>query len=155
MIQYNLVYILYDGISNSVFKSQVFYHLLKLKEITPYKNVTIISFEPKKLNPHIIKKNIPDFAQIKYLELKRNPFFYLFFSKKQSRQLRKILEKIGDYDLIARGPFASSISKDAATKKCRLIKLQARAIATEEYDYSKESAPSIYRKAITTIKKQY
>ena len=147
-----LIYVIYDGIHNSVFPSQIITPILKKLEL--YKEIVIISFEPIELSNLKVYKIVPMDPKIKYVELKRQPFFGKITMLSSTIKLGFILRKYKNYHLIARGPFASWISRFAVGKECKSITLQARAIATEECAYTYNKKDNIVRKALNILKKQ-
>ena len=153
MIMKSLIYTLYDSITNSIFASQILNPLLKLKGQKKYNNLIIVSFEKDKIDESVVKKLIPDSQKIKYIELKRYPFTCQLSLYLEAKKLRRILKQLDKYDLIARGPFASWISKKAVTENCESLTLQSRAIATEEFEYVKKQTKDKSKRLLITIKK--
>lgn len=129
-----LVFVLDDGICNSVFSGQIMHPLLKKLE-TIHK-IYIISFEKNKLTKEIIDKYIPRNEKIIFITLKRLPFmgkatlYFLAF------KLKKILKNIPEYSLIARGPIAGWVAFNSIDENsCVSFKVQARGLLAQEYEF--------------------
>ncbi|HEX2977907.1 MAG TPA: hypothetical protein VHO47_02200 [Candidatus Babeliales bacterium] len=127
----SLLFVTYDGISNSVFESQVLEPLKKYQNNHPDCSIHIISFErvPKKFgNYH---------SPFKLIVLKKIPYIGKFSLIPAIMQLKKVLKKYTKYSLIARGPLAGYICKKAAQKtRCVDLTIQARGLLAEEYAFT-------------------
>lgn len=124
-----LFFILYDGIDNSVFQSQVLMPLLTRKKSEPQCDIHIISFEQGTYT-------LPDTPGITFRIFKRLPFFHRWGLMLDSIRLHFILRTYEQYTLLARGPFAGYIAHKAATSGCKSITVQVRGLAAEEYLYA-------------------
>jgi len=134
-----LLFVIYDGIENSVFQSQVLKPLLdRLKENTEIK-ITLVSFETHKKTNKTIFSIIPAHPRLRVVMYQRIPFVSkstLWFGV---YQLKKHV-KIHHYDdIIARGPLAGFISIKAlnsASNKPSTVMVQARGLCAQEYRYA-------------------
>ena len=141
------VFIVYDSIHHSIFEGQVLAPLLKKLNAGLYANIHIISFE-EELSLTVLaahkKFSIID-PRITITLFKRPRFIAQSFLWQQSLQLKKILKKIsGHYELSARGPLAGIIAKQAATKFCAILTVQARGLLAEEHAYTHKNSYGIY-----------
>ena len=151
LIKKNLIFVVYDGIENTVFSGQVLEPLLKKQ--SEYSKIIIISFEPKKLSSTKIN-TLTKHLSIEFHECKRIPFIGKLSLHYASHQLKKILSSQNkNYDLIARGPFASWISKKSINSRCKKLTLQARGIAAKEYEYIHQNKTSFIKKIAHSFRK--
>ena len=125
-----LIVVIYDGINNSVFQSQVVAPLLSRKADKPQLTIHIISFEK---NSRIKPPSIPG---ITFHIFKRYPFLHRLSLWLTIIRLGLFLQQFNAYELLARGPFAGYIAYKAATKNCNHITVQARGLVAEEYRYT-------------------
>ena len=141
-----LIFILYDSIHHSIFEGQVLAPLLKKLEAQLHSTVQIVSFE-EELSAAVFathkKLSIID-PRVTITLCKRPRFIAQSFLWQQSLHLKKILKKIsGHYELSARGPLAGIIAKQAATKLCTLLTVQARGLLAEEHSYTHKNSSGI------------
>ncbi|HBS48343.1 TPA: hypothetical protein DEO28_00520 [Candidatus Dependentiae bacterium] len=140
-----ILFIVYDGIHNSVFQSQVIDPILKRLHQNPNLKITLLSFEKKiptenellkinKLHPNlnlIIKKRFPFIGKISFFLPIKNLCIFL---------------KQNYFDeIIARGPLAGYVAIKTMQKinKYNLkLTVQARGLGAEEYRFSNEYSPS-------------
>ena len=165
------IFVIYDGMNNSVFQSQVLAPFKKeaeqsndkfliisfenLQKDLPFKWFDTIFNKVKNHSPRTaVHPEYPTFREdvskddrnyeIKIIQFTRLPFlgkFSLFLSQ---IKLRKFLKKIDtDYSLKARGPLAGWIALKAQTNKCKNIIIQARGILVEEYEMAHPKAKNI------------
>lgn len=125
-----LIYLIYDGLHNSVFNSQVWQPLVKRAHANPKLQVTLISFEPT-----IVSHNFTH-PQITIIQKKRSKFWGKLNLKILAYQVKAYLPKDQPYTLMARGPFAGYIAKQLCTSFCTQLIIQARGLAHAEYAYS-------------------
>lgn len=131
----NHVIILYDGIENTVFESQVLIPAQKLSNQNH--NVIIISFERNTPKNAVIEKIKQ--TSIQLFIVKRLPFLGFWSLKRLSKHLRFVLESLQTYTLQARGPQAAYIAmREAHSKNCKNVIVQARGLLAEEFIYSNE-----------------
>lgn len=141
MVRKNLVVVVSDSITNSVFESQVIARILK-HDIHTY-HVTLISYERhqppaalivryQNLHPHltiIIKKRLPYLGMISLLPA--------------ALHLKCILASFSSYALRARGALAGMIALQAHTKKCTALTIQVRGLLAAEYEYEHKNQMSL------------
>ncbi len=132
----SLVFVLYDGIEHSIFEGQVLDPLLKKLKKNRTLTITLVSFErkfPSEKKIQTLKNRHPRLS----LKLFKKTFFLgwpsLAFG---SWQLNRYLNPFKTYTLMARGPLAGVIAKNAFTPTCRNIILQARGLLAEEHRFS-------------------
>ena len=70
----HLIFVIYDGIKNSVFKSQVLAPLLKKIEADINLEITLISFEKRSFSNKEILKIIPSHNRLHFILAYRLPF---------------------------------------------------------------------------------
>lgn len=140
---HNVVMVVYDGIENSVFESQVIAPLLvELKENQRLK-VTLVSFERTVLPSNLISKKIPIHERLSCVIVKKLPFLGMLSLRPALWQLIKVLRPLGCSELRARGPLAGWLVLRAAEKMVGhgfipQVTIQARGLAAEEYRYAIE-----------------
>ncbi|MBN1549789.1 hypothetical protein JW872_03970 [Candidatus Babeliales bacterium] len=129
-----LIFVVYDGIKNSVFHSQVLAPLLKRLQKNPDQKIIIVSFErarPCKI-PSFFASGASNYVQLIYL--KRLPFLSKFSLWHSVWKLKQLLRRYNEYELIARGPLAGWICVHSMHKNaCKHLTIQARGILAEEY----------------------
>ncbi|MBI2774758.1 hypothetical protein HYX58_02015 [Candidatus Dependentiae bacterium] len=143
-----LLFVTYDGIRNSVFESQVLEPLKKFQKNHPDCSIHIISFErtPKKFESYR-----PPFE---LTVLKKFPYVGKLSLIPAIAQLKKILKKYTEYSLIARGPLAGYICKQAAQKTgCVDLTIQARGLLAEEYAFAHKDI-HFFTKSLHAIRAQ-
>lgn len=136
-----LIFILYDGIGNSVFYSQVLTPLLKRLDENKNLSVTIISFERKTPKKRVVNN------KIKFIFLRTIPFFgkkSLYFSVFMLyKALKKILLEKDEAEIIIRGPLAGFVVlkffRFFKKHKINSITIQARGLAAEEFRYAQKN----------------
>jgi hypothetical protein len=133
------IVILYDGINNPVFASQVLEPLIKKLDQQPEDQGTIISFERKKLSPQEQQLLIPD-PRIKLIILHKIPFFGSLSLRYAARQLAPIVwQHIHCVTITCRGPMAAWIVGHLSLSKTVPCIVQSRGLAAEEYRYTHSS----------------
>lgn len=142
------IFLLYDGMSNSVFHGQVLVPLIKQLSQNPDLKITLVSFErnPKVSGSReydLIDKNVVE--RVKIICLKKIPFFgelSLWPAVSLFRKLyKKLYDTIGVDECVARGPFAGWIARKSIGSKRmpgRFV-IQARGLAAEEFRYTHEA----------------
>lgn len=138
------VFVAYDGIENSVFQSQVLQPIMKELELSPNLEVTLISFESKKLKNSKLLKLIPAHDRLNIVLCRKIPFIgraSLWFAV---YQLMRILKQIDFTQVTARGPLAgyillSALSWAHISNESHVglsIIVQARGLCAQEYRYT-------------------
>lgn len=128
-----LICVIYDGIHNSVFESQVLEPLKKRHLENPNLPIIIVSFERSIPTQEELADKIPEgfYCTI----FKKRPFLGKWSLWPAIVNLNKLLGSIPSYQIIARGPFAGYIAKKAMNKSNQCI-IQARGLAAQEYAYT-------------------
>lgn len=125
-----LIVVIYDGINNSVFQSQVITPLLARKKCNPKLKIHIVSFEKNyRISP-------PTCASITFHIFMRYPFINRLSLWPNIIQLHLFLRQFTIYELLARGPFAGYVAHYATTQSCSNSTIQARGLVAEEYHYA-------------------
>lgn len=112
------IFLMHDGIKNSVFHGQILNPLVESASSRPKELFILISFESKKPN---IKLDVPKNLEIKILHKSK-------FLKLSTLKLKPF---INANSVVARGPVAGWMAIKAGFKN---ITIQARGILTEEYE---------------------
>lgn len=141
-----LIFVLYDGIENSVFYGQVLQPLLDIHHKNPQQKIFLISFE-RNSDTTILAKKLSSQHGIIGIVCKKYPFFGSLSLHPAISQLHTVLKKFSAFNLIARGPLAGYICLKASYKTaCTSLKIQARGLLAEEYAYTyKNSRGLMYR----------
>lgn len=133
-----LIVVIYDGIDNSVFDSQVIQPLLKRMELNQAQKIILVSFENKKPTQKTILEKIPTHPSLLFISCKKFPYIGLLNLYFAAFTLQKILKKYSSYDLLARGPLAGFICQKAYGASCNELTIQARGLLSEEYAYERD-----------------
>lgn len=135
--------VVYDGVTNSVFASMMLASLLKQLDDDQDLEVTIVSFEPKKITSTRLAQLIPAHDRLSVIQLKRLPFFGRISLWFEALKLRSILHAHSFNQLIVRGPLAGKVVLDAlrlvksdVKSTIKEITIQARGLCAEEYRYA-------------------
>lgn len=132
-----LICVIYDGINNPVFVSQVLAPLQKRGAQGLAQEIVIISFEANPPSQEALKKIIPQGAPLRLIVLKKYPFLGGWSLYPAVRQLRTFLQQIPAYHLLARGPLAGYLCLQALSQTaCRSFDMQARGLLAAEYEYT-------------------
>ncbi len=135
-------FILYDGIQNSVFTSQVLNPLIKQIEQKKLDQVIIISFEKNKVPQHTVDA-ISKHSKISIKIIPRSKFWGWIGLRVAGWGLRLFLAKFDSYTITARGPLAGYIAQIGKTNQCAQLTIQARGLAAEEYKYTHKNSIGI------------
>lgn len=130
-----LIFVLYDGVANSVFAGQVVAPLIAQLEKNNNLRVTIISFEISPPSPSILC-TLPHHPRLHIKIESRFRFWGMWTLRFASWRLKSFLGKFDRYSIIARGPLAGLICAYAITPKFKKFTIQARGLAAEEYAYA-------------------
>jgi len=134
-----LIFVLYDGVSNSVFSGQVLQPLLERIKNNPDLSILLISFEKQLSSAQQIIKQIPPTKNLTMVVLKKYPFLGANSMLPAVGKLKKILQAQPQHNLIARGPLAGWLCMRARNKKnSASLVVQARGLLAEEYRYMTE-----------------
>ena len=136
----HVTFILFDGIHNSVFHSQVLTPLRARLEKNNASSVTLISFEKKIPSVQEQQRLIPPHERLQTNFLRRTPFFGLLSLRPAIWKLRRLLATITSDHIIARGAFAGYIALKAIGRAHNLqhLTIQARGLCAEEYRFMLE-----------------
>lgn len=142
----HVVMVVYDGIENSVFESQVVAPLLQELEADQNLEVTLISFERTMPTSSLLCKKIPAHDRLHLVLAKRLPFFGTISLQFALWQLIKILRITGGTELRARGPLAGWLVLHVTQKLASVdiilrglvppVLIQARGLAAQEHEYA-------------------
>jgi len=152
----HLLFIIYDGITNSVFTSQVLQPLLQLLKANNTLEITLISFEKNRPLNKTLQEVIPAHDRLHLILGHRLPFFGKASLHYSAYGLAKIIAHIPCNKVIARGPLAGWITLHALAKLKRKKNfalnqtnpdgissfiIQARGLAAEEYRFMTQFNP--------------
>jgi hypothetical protein len=141
-----LLMVIFDGIDNSVFQSQVLSPLLKQIDEQIDLEVTLISFERKTYSAQELINRLPPHDRLHLILLPRTRFLGHLGLWISSYYFKKAIELIPLQKIIARGPLAgwlvlNFIKKLYEQEGCEEgieVVIQARGLAAEEYRYECE-----------------
>ena len=135
-----LIVVIYDGIDNSVFDSQVLAPLLKQEQHDPSRRIILVTFEKKKEDAKKFYDKLPASSSITLLVRKKIPFFGTISLIAAVHSLKQLLKQYPSYSLMARGPIAGFICLQASTAAaCTSLTMQARGLLAQEYAYTQSS----------------
>jgi len=130
------IVVLYDGVHNPVFQSQVVAPLIKQLDQNLEDRGIIISFERKKLSQKEQEHLISD-SRITLILLHKRPFLGSLSLRYAARQLAPIMHKhIHEATITCRGPMAAWIVGHLHLPQSIPCIVQARGLAAEEYRYA-------------------
>jgi hypothetical protein len=148
-----LMFVIYDGISNSVFEGQVLQPLIKKLETGLTNKVVIVSFEKVQPPPHVVHALTTKHPNLSVITLKKYPFLGKLSLLPAVRSLRTILEQHTDFNVIARGPLAGWICIQALKKNRKpTLTVQARGLLAEEYKFLTKNERSIIKRLVYRLK---
>ena len=148
----HLVFVIYDGIQNSVFQSQVLQPLLKRLAEQPDLHITLVSFERASFSYETMSGIVPALDRFDVIIARRLPFVGRASLIDAVRRMHSILLMLSATECIARGPLAGYVVLKAFSvllRKARRLQqvlnadelpsviIQARGLAAEEYRYTK------------------
>lgn len=136
----NELFVIYDGITNSVFQSQVLHPLLAELDENLELEITLISFEERKIKNKNLIKSLPAHDRLHIMLCRKLPFIgkpSLWFA---AYQLKRIFKQMNYEQITTRGPLAGYIVLRAlrwlnAQDPMPLI-IQARGLCAQEYRYT-------------------
>jgi hypothetical protein len=144
MYDHPLIFLLYDGIENSVFESQVLQPCIRMKKKAPQRTVCIISFEIH--TPSSALRELVRSHDIEIIIIKRRRFIAHYLLYPEIKALRNILTQFPYYSIKARGPLAGYLALKASSKKnCLHIIIQARGLLAQEYAYSNQERTMLFK----------
>ncbi len=137
MKKQQLVFVIFDGLENSVFEGQVLQPIINHYAHTH--KVLLVSFEKKFNNKNLVEKIENSHPDINLKILKRQIFAGKISLISCIYNLKNILKYFDNYQIIARGPIAGLIAlKSAESKNCKSLTVQARGLLAEEFMHSKK-----------------
>jgi hypothetical protein len=123
------IFVIYDGINNSVFEGQVLNPFKEEADNNPQNKFIILSFDSAFSNINNINYSLP--ANLTIIKNRRLPFLGKLSLILSTIKLQKLLSKLNsNYTLKARGPLAGWLCLN--TNNAELL-VQARGILVEEY----------------------
>jgi hypothetical protein len=146
-----LMVVVYDGICNSVFQSQVLAPLLASLQTSINLEITLVSFERHNPSPETLLKAIPAHDRLHLMIFHKQVFFGSWSLYPGDWQLKRLLQQLPCHHIIARGPLAGWIALKAlgaiAKQHPELVRgttpdtlptitIQARGLCAEEYRYA-------------------
>lgn len=153
MLKQKLTFILYDGITNSIFVSQVLQPILNLLKENNNIEITLVAFEKKRPSNKTLRELIPALDRLHFVLCRRLPFYGKSSLKFATHQLKNLFKITSADKIIARGPLAGWVSlqtinqilkeKDYENKykintKIKLV-IQARGLCAEEYRFTTQN----------------
>ena len=131
-----LIHVIYDGIDNPVFDSQVAQPLAHLarKHSSP---ALLITFEHQHPSTERIQEFINRYPCITIKILKKYRFWGMWSLRYAQIQLQKVLAPLPSYSIRARGPIAGWLCLKAVSPlACKKLIIQARGLLAAEYEYT-------------------
>lgn len=148
-----LIFVLYDGINNSVFQGQVLQPLLKKLESGAADRVLIISLEKVQPSPEVCAAINAAHPNLSLIICKKYPFMGKLSLLPAISSLKKILNQQLAYNLMARGPLAGFVCTRAVDwKRCSSLTVQARGLLTQEYQYVTKDECNALRRVIHRLR---
>ena len=132
----HLIFIVYDGVKNSVFQSQVLQPILDELKNNELLSATIISFEPNIKNAENFCTTLSSHPNLKFKFFKRLPFFGKISLLPAIFSFRKFCKTQLFSQITARGPLAGYILCNTWPPNTNIL-IQARGLCAEEYRYTK------------------
>jgi len=133
-----LLVVIYDGMTNSVFQSQVLAPLLDRMRQDQSLAITLISFERALISPLALERIVPQATGITVHQYRRPPFLGTLSLLLGGWQLGTLLKKTAYDTILARGPLAGWLVQWALERleKKPALTVQARGLGGEEYRYA-------------------
>jgi hypothetical protein len=141
------MFIVYDGIENSVFQSQVLTPLLGQLAEDQGLEITLVSFESHSISPEKVMRLVPAHDRLHLVMLRKTRFVGRLSLWLGVIQLYVLLNKIPCHHMVTRGPLAGWIAMHTLQrlkmKRMRqenheplpTLKVQARGLCAEEFRY--------------------
>jgi len=147
------IFVIYDGIHNSVFVSQVLSFIESTLKTTHTRGL-LVTFEKDSISTETLSLLIPKDFPLDVLVCKKIPFIGKPSLWYATWQLKKILHNYNNYSLFARGPLAGFICINAKNKHCHYLTIQARGLLAEEYGYTYQYERHLIKRLLHNIRKQ-
>ncbi|MBT4594865.1 hypothetical protein HOD08_03225 [bacterium] len=126
------LWIVCDGVSNSVFKSQVCAPLIKWLDEDESRTAALVTFERQPKDVDL--KNLPGHSRLEYFVERSYPFFGRWTLWGAVLKFRKVVERFSPTMIVARGPLAGYVAMKAKVKSNLVV--QARGLCAEEYRFT-------------------
>ncbi|MCL4229535.1 hypothetical protein KJZ61_02480 [Candidatus Dependentiae bacterium] len=131
-----LIHVIYDGIDNPVFDSQVAQPLANLAR-DHASQALLITFEYQYPSSERIQELVNQYPHITIKILKKYRFWGIWSLHYAQIQLQKVLSPLPSYHARARGPIAGWLCMKAASPlACKELIIQARGLLAAEYEYT-------------------
>ena len=149
-----LAFIIFDGIENSVFVSQVLQPLLNLLKEDNNIEITLISFEKKRPSNEFLINLIPAHDRLHFVLCRKLSFWGKSSLLLPYLQLLNLFEIIPIEKIITRGPLAGWITIKALKKTLKQnlnkisITIQARGLCAEEYRFANQYVKTNFLKKL-------
>lgn len=140
--EHHHITIIYDSITNAVFKSQVITPLINRINNQPDHFYHLISFEKDSVE-------VPQYNNITIALFKRYHYINSWSLWPAIKQVKQYLQSFSSYSITARGPFAGYIALHAQDNRCTQLIIQARGLAAQEYAYAHENHNNWFHKLRT------
>jgi len=136
------IFVIHDGIENSVFPGQVLQPLRNKLSRNPELKIILISFESTQTP--LENLNLPD--RLRLIILKKNIFLGRLSLYPAIWQLKKVFQKHRNFTVTARGPIAGYVCLKAL-KPCpaRSLMVQARGLLEQEYAFAHPKTKNILK----------
>jgi hypothetical protein len=145
-----IVFLLYDGVRNSVFQSQVLKPLLDDLEKNINMQISIVSFEKSIPSPNDIENLFGKHDRLNFIFFTRQSFYGRYSLIAAIYKIKNILKSNQVNQIIARGPLAGYITLKALSKLNfnTPVLIQARGLCAQEYRYAHKSDRNILKQII-------
>lgn len=151
-----LIFVVYDGIANSVFDSQVINPLVRKLEASLTNKILVICFEKVQPSPEVLAALNAIHPNISLIICKKHSFFGRLSLWPAVRSLKKILARFSAYELMARGPLAGYVCLHAVTwSNCSNLTVQARGLLAEEHRYSTRDERNYFLRLINALRLKF
>ena len=143
----NLTFVVYDGIKNSVFQSQVLAPLLNELDERTDLNIKLVCFEKDLAEAKQFATTLNINPRLELIFFKKYPFFGKPSMMYAIKCFRGYLKIDSPDQIIARGPLAGYIVLKALSNKFNIPTIvQARGLCAEEYRYSVQKTKGAIKK---------
>ncbi|MFH0898409.1 MAG: hypothetical protein V1855_02430 [bacterium] len=151
-----ILFVIYDGIENSVFQSQVLKPLLISLDQNQQLEITLISFETHRVSQKILAKVIPAHPRFHFVMFQRIAFCSSVTLWIALYHLRRFLKNHYFDTVICRGPLAGYLALQGfkmlpSEHQPHEVIIQARGLCAQEYRYAHLKTPSLWYKKLIHI----
>lgn len=143
----NIIFVVYDGIKNSVFQSQVLAPILEDLDKNESTNIKIVCFEKDIADAQKFSKTLPPHTRLELIFFRRHPFFGKISMHHAVRCFKGFIKNISPDKIVARGPLAGYVvlKATAKNKPCNIL-VQARGLCAQEFRYSTKNSTGRLKK---------